>query len=150
VPPIEATTLSTGGGHSCELKPSGEAVCWGNNYHGQLGNGESGSNAHSALPVAVVDASGNLPGMQFKSITSGEVHGCGLTQAGAAYCWGHNASGQLGNGTTQDSSMPVLVSGGKNFTLIAAGQDSTCGLTSDNQIYCWGYNHSGQLGDGDH
>jgi len=71
-----------------------------------------------------------------------------VTGDGAAYCWGRNAFGQLGNGTTQDRSRPEPVSGGHEFTSIHALGSHTCGLSRVGRTHCWGYNLEGQLGDG--
>jgi alpha-tubulin suppressor-like RCC1 family protein len=65
-----------------------------------------------------------------------------------AYCWGGNTFGQLGNGTTTHSVVPVAVLGGLRFRHVNVGYDHTCGLTTDNLAYCWGLNMWGQIGDG--
>jgi alpha-tubulin suppressor-like RCC1 family protein len=75
-------------------------------------------------------------------------HTCGLTSAGAAYCWGDNSSGQLGDGSTTSRSTPIPVSGGLSFSAIIAGSLHSCALTSAGAAYCWGWNFYGQLGDG--
>ena len=80
------------------------------------------------------------------ALTTGQTHTCGLTSSGAAFCWGDNWSGQLGTGSTANSSTPVAVSGGLRFSVLAAGFNHTCGLTSAGAAYCWGDNSSGQLG----
>jgi len=73
---------------------------------------------------------------------------CGFTVAGAAYCWGTNFSGELGDGTTTTRLSPVLVSGGVSFVAVSSGASHTCGLTAAGAASCWGDNGSGQLGDG--
>ncbi|TME79413.1 MAG: chromosome condensation regulator RCC1 [Chloroflexi bacterium] len=78
----------------------------------------------------------------------GDSHTCALTSAGAVYCWGANYNGQLGNGSTTNSAIPVAVSGGLSFTAVAADGGHTCGLTSAGAAYCWGDDYYGQLGDG--
>jgi alpha-tubulin suppressor-like RCC1 family protein len=83
------------------------------------------------------------------SLAAGGAHTCGLTAAGAAYCWGSNSNGQLGNGTIGGMNIAgAPVSGGITFVSLSAGGAHTCGVTPDGAIYCWGANASGQLGDG--
>jgi alpha-tubulin suppressor-like RCC1 family protein len=86
--------------------------------------------------------------LEFAVVGAGEIHSCGVTTAGAAYCWGYNWRGQLGDGTNTDSNVPVAVSGGHNFTSVSAGGYHSCGLTTDGGAYCWGHNEQGQLGNG--
>ena len=85
--------------------------------------------------------------VRFATVLAGDGHSCGLTAAGAAYCWGYNGEGALGTGTTADDSVPVAVAGGHTFTQLAVG-GHTCGLTAAGTAYCWGYNADGELGDG--
>jgi alpha-tubulin suppressor-like RCC1 family protein len=89
-------------------------------------------------------------GLTFTAVAMGASHTCGLTSAGAAYCWGLNYQGQLGtttnNGTSNANPTPEAVSGGLSFTAVAMGASHTCGLTSAGVAYCWGYNYQGQLG----
>lgn len=102
--------------------------------------------------IFIVCAPSNLEAMQqnaeFKMITAGESHTCGLTEAGQAYCWGEGAVGQLGNGTTESSTTPVAISGDLNFDTINAGWDHTCGVTTEGDAYCWGRGRYGRLGNG--
>src|SRR5438105_582216 len=82
------------------------------------------------------------------TVSAGGFFACGATTAGAAYCWGANVLGQLGNGTTIASPVPVVVSGGLNFVAVNAGYYQTCGVTTDGAAYCWGSNVYGELGNG--
>ncbi|PRY67846.1 alpha-tubulin suppressor-like RCC1 family protein [Glaciihabitans tibetensis] len=144
VPTVGAVTeLATGLSHSCVLTADGAAYCWGFNRTGQLGNGTT---TDSSIPVAVT----GLAGEAITDIAVGSIHSCAVATNGTGYCWGYNEYGQLGNGTTTNSSTPVAVTGlaGTTITDIAAGNSSACALTSDGIVSCWGYNLVGQLGDG--
>jgi len=95
--------LALGGSHTCGLVAGGVAYCWGSNFGGQLGEG---STTDASGPKAVGG------GLTFKAIAAGiDNYTCGITTTGVAYCWGRNEVGQLGNGGTSDSAMPVAVSG---------------------------------------
>jgi len=87
-------------------------------------------------------------GLSFATVSAVIDHTCGVTTAGAAYCWGWNQYGQLGDGTTTDRAAPVAVQGGLSFATVSAGDFHTCGLTAAGVAYCWGGNDYGQLGDG--
>ena len=82
----------------------------------------------------------------FAAISSGGSNTCGLTTAGAAWCWGGNSEGSLGDGTTDYHEEPVAVTGGHTFTQVAVGSRHTCGLTADGEVWCWGANNLGQAG----
>jgi alpha-tubulin suppressor-like RCC1 family protein len=141
--PNRLASLSTGRGHSCGLTWNGSAYCWGWNDFGQVGDGTRG--ADRARPVAVA---GNHV---FVSISAGGFHTCGLTKAGAAYCWGSPSDGQLGDGTVNQltaQTTPVAVLGGLMFSAVATGSAHTCAITAAGEAWCWGDNSSGQLGDG--
>src|SRR5881396_3412222 len=84
--------LASGNAHACAVTTSGAAYCWGFGGDGQFGNGSTTDSADSPIPVAV---SG---GLSFTALAGGDGHTCGLTTSGAAYCWGSNSFGQLGDG----------------------------------------------------
>src|SRR5438046_5485361 len=86
--------------------------------------------------------------LTFTAVNAGESHTCGVTAVGAAYCWGNNSNGRLGDGTTTDRLTPVLVAGGVSFAAVSAGVNFTCGVTAPGAAYCWGRNVTGELGDG--
>jgi alpha-tubulin suppressor-like RCC1 family protein len=106
--------LSAGGGHTCGLTAEGAAYCWGVNVYGQLGNGTATGEATTTGPSSPILVAAPA-GVQFAAVSAGGGHTCGLTAAGAAYCWGGNGQGALGDGSANDSSSPVLVAGGVTF-----------------------------------
>jgi alpha-tubulin suppressor-like RCC1 family protein len=126
---------------ACALTVGGAAYCWGSNLNGRLGV-DPVTTTESLTPIAVTG------GLAFTQLVAGDSFTCGLTAGGAAYCWGFNGTGQLGDGTTNEEFTPTPVSGGHSFTTIAAGSSHACGRTSLGQLYCWGDNSSGQIGDG--
>jgi alpha-tubulin suppressor-like RCC1 family protein len=139
---LTVDSLSSGNGQSC-ARASGQLYCWGDNSSGQIGD-DSTSDFPDSTPRAVVQG-----GAVFKAVSAhGDFHVCALTNAGSAYCWGSNSSGQLGSAIGPDDSVPVLVSGGLAFTSIATGGDHSCGVATNGSTYCWGYDAYGQLGDG--
>jgi alpha-tubulin suppressor-like RCC1 family protein len=81
-------------------------------------------------------------------VAAGATHSCGIATDGAAYCWGNNFDGQLGNGFVGSGWQPRPVAGGLRFTRIHAKREFTCAIATDDRLYCWGGNDTGQLGDG--
>jgi alpha-tubulin suppressor-like RCC1 family protein len=85
----------------------------------------------------------------FTQISAGHgAHTCGVTATAAAFCWGTNFLGQLGDGSLVDRHAPVPVAGGLQFRVVSAGNGHSCGVTTDSRAYCWGDNQYGRLGDG--
>lgn len=100
-----------------------------------------------------VNTRGVLAGKTLTQITIGDQFACALDNAGAAYCWGWNEWGPLGDGSTTESDVPVAVDtggvlAGKTLSQISAGNRDVCALDSTGAAYCWGEGSAGKLGDG--
>jgi alpha-tubulin suppressor-like RCC1 family protein len=132
-------SLSAGFSHTCGMSTSGGAYCWGNSDEGELGIGPTDA-LFIPTPTPVAG------GLSFWAISAGVRFTCALATSGAAYCWGFNGWGQLGDGTLETRFAPVPVSGGLLFDAITAGNIHSCGLTPNQAAHCWGDNGAGQLG----
>ena len=145
-------SLALGGSNGCAVLADGSAACWGANNAGQLGNGISYSDA-IWTPGQVSGLDGSTPDKTVVEFSSG-LPSCVILQDGSAKCWGINYNGQLGNGTTVASSVPVPVTGLDGTTPektpihMAQRSSSTCAVMQDGSAACWGRNNVGQLGDG--
>jgi len=145
--PPALATVSIGTEHGCGLAPNGRAYCWGSNRLGQLGDDRTASvaaNAGNAVAVATTET--------FTSISAGANHTCAVTQAGEAYCWGLNFTGELAQAIVANdcggfpcSRRPVRVETAVRFDTVSAGFGHTCAL-SGGRAFCWGRNDRGQLG----
>lgn len=99
--------IQPGGSHACGVHVDGSAWCWGSNEHGQVGDGSKASRSN---PTRVGSArnwvSASAGGSTYVN------HSCGVRTTGAAWCWGENGNGQIGDGTTTDRLTPVPVANG--------------------------------------
>ncbi len=141
---------SAAGGDSYFLvaRKDGTVWSWGNNYYGELGNGDSGGLAdHYDAPVQVVNLTGAVQVAASRSGTNSAAS-YALKSDGSAWAWGHNNYGQLGNNTTTDSDIPIQVTGLASATAISAGSYHALALKNDGSVWSWGSNVAGQLGDG--
>jgi alpha-tubulin suppressor-like RCC1 family protein len=152
-PSVDAATLanvvsvasSSASETYCALLSTGKVDCWGNGGSGQLGNGTATT---SAVPVTVLGIS------NAKAVAS-DVDGntfCAVLSTGHMKCWGDNSDGELGDGTTTTSDVPVSVKNITTATTVAGGlfttADGFCALLSTKHVDCWGYGGGGQLGNG--
>jgi hypothetical protein len=146
-----AATLSSGLDATCGLAPLGRTFCFGRepitgiardtSCFGRTGEWDMGPAPCALAPLPIAAS------LSLAAVTVGDSVACGLTPAGAAYCWGDQTYGQIGNGISAPgtSTLPVAVGGGHVFTQISAGGTHACGITGG-QAYCWGNDSTFQLG----
>ena len=137
--------IASGGYHTCVILDNGSLSCWGDNRHGQLGDGTN-TNRTTPTPITSFGVD-RFP----VTIAAGNFHTCVALDDGSVSCWGRNMYGQLGDGSNTDNSTPTQVSGfGPDMPVIAlsAGPRHTCAILDDGSVSCWGHNNVGQLGDG--
>ena len=140
---VRFTQLAADDVHTCGLSSTGIVYCWGDNSWGQVGDGTT---TGRLSPTAAA----RPEGVTFTQIAVGDHHTCALAASGAAYCWGENLNGQVGDGTFTDRTVPtrVLVPEDLGFVELSTGGSHTCGIADTGQVHCWGYNDDGRLGDG--
>ena len=147
-----ANAIACGNYHTCVLSFPSSVYCWGYNYAGQLGVGNTadqvgGSMQAVSLPTGFTD---------IKAIACGSQHTCVLNSDGRIACWGGNAMGQLGIGSSTtpigakptDVITPALLPPGLNAIAVSCGDSFTCALFHNGSIGCWGSNEFSQLGIG--
>ncbi len=140
------SSFSAGYDHACAIDLSGSLWCWGSNSNGQLGNGNTGVNVDASSPVKIYNP--DDPYLKWKYIRTNGYNTCAIDENDTLWCWGKGYDGDLGDGTLNDSDVPVKVENGdiKTWSRVAIGPEHTCGVDSSNTLWCWGRNEYGQLG----
>lgn len=136
--PASATTFASGATaiasrhkHTCAVKADGSAWCWGENNRGQVGDG---TKLDRHVPTKVVGI-----GVAATKVTVGSSHSCAATSDGVVWCWGLNSHWQLGDGTTEDKSIPTPVLALATPAVeLTAGHNFTCALEQSGLVWCWG------------
>jgi alpha-tubulin suppressor-like RCC1 family protein len=142
-PGTAATSVAAGSNFSLAATTVGGVLAWGLDTYGQLGDGTT---TDSLVPVPT----SLPPGTFVTQVAAGWQHGLALTSTGTLYAWGRNNHGQLGTGSTTDSTVPVpvVLPPSTTITAISAGGYHNLALTSTGQVLAWGYNGQGELGNG--
>lgn len=130
------TDIDAGDNHICVLQ-NGAVKCWGSNTFGQFGRGNFSGD--SATPQS---AAGQMT-LGVGMIYAGHNETCGV-KAGLAYCWGLNAGGQIGDGTTTNRNLPTWISSLTSVTSMAVGTHNACSQSSGG-YRCWGDNTFEQI-----
>ncbi len=138
------TAISAGDTHTLALREDGTAVAWGNDGAGQLGLGRT---VIATSPTRVTGSLATRPGPG--TLAGGASHFIALQPDGTVWAWGSNNNGQLGDGSTSASPVPVRVAQlPANIVAVSAGGNHSMALTSDGNVWTWGRNDFGELGDG--
>jgi alpha-tubulin suppressor-like RCC1 family protein len=127
---VTPVAVSAGLFSTCALLSNGTVRCWGYNHYGQLGNATT---TDSTTPVVVQ----GLNDAVALSASDG-YHACAVRADGTAQCWGSNLYGDLGDGTTVDSSSIKTVLDLRHIATISTGGNDTCAALVDGTAYCWG------------
>ena len=140
----DAVAIDAGWEHSSAVHASGGISCWGDDTHGELGDGEKVE--YMTTPVRVSGITDAV------DVATGHWHTCALHATGAVSCWGSNHDGQLGNGEMgdhdADSAVPMPVRGIADAIAIDAGGEHSCAVHTSGEVSCWGDNWKGEIGNG--
>ncbi len=151
----KVTAIAAGGYDSLALTSTGAVFAWGYNADGELGDGGTANSRCAGEGEAARGHEGDrhrrrrLP-LRSGPYIAGPGHSLALTSTGAVFAWGYNADGELGDGGTANSDVPVKVKlpAGTKVTAVAAGELQSLAVTSTGTVLAWGGNNFGQLGDG--
>lgn len=137
--------IATGSDSACAILSTGEVRCWGDNGHGQIGDGTK-TQRNTPVPVP-------LAGTDGVELAISSQHVCLRRLNGALKCWGENGSGELGDGTRTQRSSPVDATALTFPALrVISGSTHTCARvresTTVSSVRCWGSNTTGELGIG--
>jgi alpha-tubulin suppressor-like RCC1 family protein len=140
---LAVVQVDAGEFHSCALTTAQRAFCWGSGF-GSLGDGTGDGNTviTRLTPTAVVGD------RSWTAVSAGGGHTCGITVFKRGFCWGVNAVGQLGDGTTTARNTPTPIDAGLQLVSVTTGQGHSCAVNLSNGVWCWGVNDMGQLGNG--
>ncbi|MEM9189997.1 MAG: RCC1 repeat-containing protein [Myxococcota bacterium] len=136
----QVSSVGTFNGTSCATRSDGAALCWGRDTRGALGNGPGSITQRRPVLVSSLDDA--------SLVVNGDTFSCARRSNGTVVCWGYNAQGQLGDGTTTNSDVPVPVMGLSNVRELGAGYGHVCALLGNGTVKCWGEGQGGRLGNG--
>jgi alpha-tubulin suppressor-like RCC1 family protein len=127
--------VAGGGNFTCGLRSDSSLWCWGGNGNAELGDGTRVSSWEIPIQTQIGRAA------NWTSLAAGTDQTCGIRADHSLWCWGGNAYGQLGDGTTTDRSMPTRMaaaSGTRGWKRVGAGEHVTCAVASNGSLWCWG------------
>ena len=131
--------------HALALKSDGTIWAWGNNQHGQLGNGTDTGESQIPIPTPTpVQVSGFTD--PHATISAGYWHSMAMKDDGTVWTWGHNDVGELCDGTEINRSLPGKAEGITDVLSLKGGEDYTMFLKRDGTLWMCGNNSIGQLG----
>lgn len=150
--PRTLLSVDAGGDFACGATPLGRAYCFGRGDAGQLATAADSScfddGTGARVPCTLEPKRAEPPDVDFRVISAGGGHGCGVSAQQLVYCWGQSGDGQIGNGGSGGGGQPLLATvGSERFTTVTAGESHTCALNVGGSAYCWGQDSVGQLGD---
>ena len=151
--PAPSLHVARGDAHTCVATASGTVRCWGNNFDGELGYGNTNTIGDNELPKSAGDVA---VGGTVVQITAGDRYTCAVLSGGSVRCWGYAFGGALGYGSANtnnigDNELPQDVGDvnvGGLVVQVSCGAGQTCALLEGGTVRCWGTSSNGALGYG--
>jgi len=139
--PTRASQIAGHFEHHCALLIDARLYCWGANFEGQLAQndpfpGDNNMTAADALAPVVIEG-------QWRAVSTGDGHTCGIKLDGTLWCWGRNTDHQVSPSDNIQIREPIQQGTGSNWLQVAVGVGHSCALTTDQTLYCWGSNFDG-------
>jgi DNA-binding beta-propeller fold protein YncE len=132
------SSVSNGYYDTCAITTAGALYCWGYNYAGEDGVGNT---TQHTSPQHVTS-----PSTTWSTVSMGEADACAITTAGKLYCWGQNGEGEDGVGNTTENNSPVQVGTATNWSSVSQSGSDACAINTSGALYCWGLNGAGEDG----
>jgi len=139
----DAVQMAAGVWHTCAVSEDGTVQCWGRNEDGALGTGNT---TDRSIPTPVIGIDGTNAGAL--SVAATGDHTCVTLRDGSIRCFGQNPFGQLGDGSTLSTPIPVLAQPPMTALTVVVGGRFTCALVTNDSVACWGAGPDGELGNG--
>jgi alpha-tubulin suppressor-like RCC1 family protein len=141
--------VSAGGSHTCGIRHAGKLYCWGDDFFGEVGDGD-GPDLTASAPRRI----GTFE--DWATVSAGGNHTCGVRTNGKLYCWGDDRAdddyftGQIGDGDSDSTPVttPRRIGTFEDWATVSAGGNHTCGVRTNGKLYCWGDDEDGRLGIG--
>ena len=145
--------VDAGGDFTCGATSLGRGYCFGRGDVNQLASVADSScfddgGGGETVPCTLEPKRFSGDAIDFRVVSAGGEHACGVSDQQMVYCWGSDLSGQIGNGFQGGGGPPTLATvGSERFTTVTAGGAHNCALNRTGSAYCWGNDGFGQLGD---
>ena len=134
----DATQIVLGSAHGCAARIASGPHCWGRNDNGPVGNGTDSRQRSPTRTLSGTPLDSGVLSIATGGGVNSSRHACGVAADGGVFCWGMNNSGELGNGTKDASTTPVVARVSGAAVDVWTGMGRSCARMNDMTVECWG------------